>query len=57
MRYLKFVLIFLFTVTVYPGVNHASEFGTPDEARAMLQRAVKALQMRAEIRGQALKIT
>ena len=44
MPYLKLVLICLFTVTVYPGATHASEFGTPDEARVMLQSAVTALQ-------------
>ena len=44
MPYLKFALIFLFTVTVYPEATRASEFGTPDEAKAMLQRAVAALQ-------------
>jgi YHS domain-containing protein len=44
MTYLKFILICLLTLTAYPGATYASEFGTPDEARAMLERAVAALQ-------------
>lgn len=37
-------MIPLLAVTVYPGPGFASEFGTPEEARAILDRAVVALQ-------------
>ena len=40
---LRRVLIPLLAVTVYPGCGFASEFGTPEEARTMLDRAVVAL--------------
>ena len=44
MTHLRFLFIFSFTVIVNSGPVHASEFGTPEEARVMLERAVAALQ-------------
>ncbi len=44
MTNLRRTFIILFTASVYSGVLFASEFGTPEEARAMLERAVVALQ-------------
>jgi YHS domain-containing protein len=44
MTNLRFFLIFSFVANAYTGVVQAAEFGTPDEARAMLERAVAALQ-------------
>lgn len=41
---LRRVLIILLAVAVYSGIAVASEFGNPEEARAMLERAVAALQ-------------
>ena len=44
MTNLRRFLIILFAATLYPRIAVASEFGTPEEARAMLERAVVALQ-------------
>jgi YHS domain-containing protein len=41
---LRLPLIFSFAIAVYTGVAYASEVGTPEDARAMLERAVVALQ-------------
>lgn len=40
----KLSLLLSLVVTVFSAAAHASEFGTPEEARAMLDRAVVALQ-------------
>ena len=44
MTHLRFLSIFLFAVIMNSITVHASEFGTPEEARAMLERAVADLQ-------------
>ncbi|MDJ0957388.1 MAG: YHS domain-containing (seleno)protein [Arenicellales bacterium] len=44
MTHLRFLSIFSFAVIMNSITVYASEFGTPEEARAMLERAVAALQ-------------
>ncbi len=43
LRLFAFLSLFLFTIGSFPAVQ-AADYGTPEEARAMLERAVEALQ-------------